>query len=61
MHTANSPLGNRLGELLRLEKFPPPAGFSARAVVTDPSAYGLVGGAGTRAPALGHAVLLGAR
>ena len=39
MPGANSSLGNRLGELLRLEKLPPPAGFSARAEVTDPAAY----------------------
>ena len=38
MPSANSPLANRLGELLRLEKLPPPAGFSARAVVADPAA-----------------------
>jgi acetyl-CoA synthetase len=35
----SSQLADRLGELLRLEKFPPPAGFAARAVVTDPDAY----------------------
>jgi acetyl-CoA synthetase len=34
-----SPLGHRLGELLRVEKFPPPAGFAAHAVVTDPVVY----------------------
>jgi acetyl-CoA synthetase len=35
----SSPLADRLGELLRLEKFPPPAGFAARTAVTDPDVY----------------------
>ena len=36
---SSSPLGDRLEQLLQVEKFPPPAGFTARAQVTDPGVY----------------------
>ena len=65
--THSSP-GDRVAELLQVEKFPPPARFAARAQLSYPAVYeqaaadrGLVGGAGARAAALGYAVLLGAR
>src|SRR5260370_5991781 len=32
-------LGDRLEKLLQVEKFPPPADFTARAVVSDPAVY----------------------
>ena len=36
--THSSP-GDRVAELLQVEKFPPPAGFAARAQVSDPAVY----------------------
>src|SRR6516225_915108 len=35
----HSSLGDRLEELMQVETFPPPAGFAARAVVSDPVVY----------------------
>ena len=32
-------LGDRLKKLLQVKKFPPPAGFAARSVVSDPDRY----------------------
>ena len=32
-------LGDRLEKLLQVEKFPPPVGFAARSVVSDPDRY----------------------
>ncbi len=32
-------VGDRLEKLLQVEKFPPPAGFVARARVSDPAVY----------------------
>jgi succinate-acetate transporter protein len=37
MTDPRSPLGDRLENLLPVEKFPPPSGFAARAQVTDPA------------------------
>jgi len=39
MTTPHSPLGNRLEDLLRVEKFPPSAGFADRAQLIDPAVY----------------------
>ncbi len=39
MTDPHSPLGDRLENLLRVEKFLPSAGFAARAQVTDPDVY----------------------
>jgi acetyl-CoA synthetase len=39
MTDPRSPLGDRLGKLLQVEKFPPPAGFAGRAQVTYPAVY----------------------
>ena len=39
MPDPRSSLGDRLETLLQVEKFPPPAGFAARARLTDPAVY----------------------
>jgi len=39
MTTPHSPLGDRLEDLLRVEKFPPSAGFADRAQLIDPAVY----------------------
>jgi acetyl-CoA synthetase len=39
MPDSDSPLGDRLEKLLQVEKFPPPAGFAARAQVRDADVY----------------------
>ena len=39
MPDSNPSLGHRLEELLRVEKFPSPAGFTAAAQVSDPAVY----------------------
>ena len=62
-----SPPGDRLGELLRAEEFPPPAGLAARARLSDPFLFEEAAdppawwATRAHAPALGHAVPLGAR
>ena len=65
MSDSYSSLGERLEGLLQVEKFPPPAGFAARAQVRDPAVYEQAAAdpaawwadAGAAAAALGHAVL----
>jgi len=39
MPDPHSSLGDRLEELMRVETFPPPAGFAARAAVSGPAVY----------------------
>ena len=39
MTDPHSPLGDRLENLLHVEKFPPSASFADRAQVTDPAVY----------------------
>ena len=39
MPGTHSSAGDRVAELLQVEKFPPPAGFAARALVSDPAVY----------------------
>ena len=39
MPDSHSSLGDRLEQLLQVEKFPPPADFVAQAQVSDPAVY----------------------
>ena len=39
MPETHSSAGDRVAELLQVEKFPPPAGFAARTLVSDPAVY----------------------
>ena len=40
MPDPHASLGDRLEQLLQVEKFPPPADFASRAQVSDPAVYG---------------------